>query len=106
LAEHGDDGSISRRIDDWAYFDDAKSADAFASWAVKNGFFIEKTSAPDGETNDQYGLQLFHMATAELSEVTRTTSRLMKKAEELGGTYDGWETSVEKAESTGPSAAG
>ena len=53
------------------------------------------------DADGDYGIQIYHDAQPELQVITTTTQLLRDKAEELGGSYDGWETRVET-----PSAGG
>ena len=55
---------------------------------------IQQSTEPEGD-DDDYDIQIFHDTQPELSLITATTQLLTAKAEELGGAYDGWETSVE-----------
>ena len=100
LKDHGDDPSVTRRIDHWLYFRESSGRDAFTTWALDNGFVIQHLSDPE-DANGDYGIQIYHNARPELQVITVTTSLLWDKAQELGGNYDGWETSVES-----PSAGG
>jgi regulator of RNase E activity RraB len=100
LKDHGDDPSVTRRIDHWLYFRDSSGRDAFNAWALGNGFVIQNLSDPE-DVNGDYGIQIYHHARPELQVITSTTQLLWDSARELGGSYDGWETSVEN-----PSAGG
>jgi regulator of RNase E activity RraB len=93
LKGHGDDPSIARRIDHWLYFPQRTQRDRFATWAERNGFSVDNTS-DDGESEVKYGLQIYHTARPELQEISAMTRLLLRKAQELHGDYDGWETSV------------
>ena len=97
LKDHGDDPSVTRRIDHWVYFPDPSGRGAFTSWAVENGFMIQKLNDPE-DVNSDYGIQIYQDGRPELQVITATTELLWDKAEELGGRYDGWETSVEAAQ--------
>lgn len=94
LKDHGDDPSVRRRIDHWLYFPASSGRDAFTVWARENGFAIQHLTHPE-ESDGDYGIQIYHDARPELPVITATTQLLLDKAEELGGSYDGWETSVE-----------
>ena len=94
LKERGDDPSIPRRVDHWLYFPSAQQQDLAAQWAVENGFSIQDISDP-AEDSAEYELQIFHVTHPRLEEITSATALLQEKAEELGGSYDGWETQVE-----------
>ena len=100
LKGHGDDPSVVRRIDHWLYFPESSGRDALAAWALENGFMIQNSSDPEDADGD-YGIQIYHDARPELQAITATTQLLWDKAEELGGSYDGWETMVETPSSGG-----
>ncbi len=91
----GDDGTSVRQIDHWTYFDAEATARPFVDWAEKNGFVHDEEYS--GPADDgKYCVRLHHQGTLELSELTHHTIQLRRKAEQLGGDYDGWETPVEK----------
>lgn len=93
LKEHGDDGSASRLIDHWSYFPDQISPAPFISWATGQGFTHDlkhSGSCDDG----RYCVRLSHNGTTKLADITHRTIALRRKASELGGDYDGWETPV------------
>lgn len=95
LAKSGDDPSIERRIDHWVYFPDATSAQPFVDWAVKEGFSHDADlSGPDD--NGRYCVRLHHVGPARQRAISNRTIALRRQADELGGEYDGWETSVER----------
>lgn len=94
----GDDGSQARQIDHWCYFDSDHAARRFIVWAVENGF--EHDAEGSGRDEDgRYRVRLRHSGTLEISDITHYTITLRRKAEELGGEYDGWETPVIRAQS-------
>jgi regulator of RNase E activity RraB len=96
LKDHGDDRSVTRRIDHWLYFPESSGRDVFTSWALENGFMIQNLSDPEDAEGD-YGIQIYHNVRPELQVISATTQLLWEKAAELGGSYDGWETSVENS---------
>jgi hypothetical protein len=91
----GDSGTVERQIDHWTYFDNETSARPFIEWAEKNGFVHDAKYPSIGE-DGKYCVRLHHRGTLELRELTHQTIQLNRKAEELGGDYDGWETPVER----------
>ncbi|HYC58982.1 MAG TPA: DUF695 domain-containing protein [Thermoanaerobaculia bacterium] len=94
LKGRGDDPSVTRRIDHWLYFPASSDRGAFTVWARESGFAIQHLTDPEDADGD-YGIQIYHDARPELPIITATTQLLLDKAKELGGNYDGWETSVE-----------
>jgi hypothetical protein len=93
--ERGDPGTAMRQIDHWTYFDNEASARTFVEWAEKNGFANDAEYSGVRE-DSKYCVRLHHRGTLELRDLTHHTIQLRRKAEELGGDYDGWETPVEK----------
>ena len=94
LQEEGDPLDKERRIDHLAYFDDTQGADSFKSWLEEEGFDVDWVSDPEDE-DDLFGISFSHACRPMLGEVTHHTHRLFNKAEELGGRYNGWGTTVE-----------
>ena len=93
LAERGDDPDAVRQVDHWAYFKSAAQQAAFRRWLEAEGYDLH---AADDEVPGEYPVRFFHRSTVRLAEISGHTVALARKARELGGTYDGWETSVEK----------
>jgi hypothetical protein len=91
LQEEGDDGTASRQVDHWAYFSSQAAADSFSNWVHERGYVLVSTDiADDGEIC----VCFWHRGTIELADITSHTITLCRKANELGGNYDGWETPV------------
>lgn len=97
LQSRGDDPTIPRAIEHWAYFSTFETRESFIAWATGSGFEIVDRPEPDSPPN--FGVVISAIGTPTLEEITRTTIGLLHKAQEFHGTYDGWETSVEKKSS-------
>ncbi|MDX1499504.1 MAG: DUF695 domain-containing protein [Woeseiaceae bacterium] len=95
LREEGDDDTIPRRIDHWAYFARKSDAEAYAEWLAAEGFGLECLRRTKPLVGD-WQLKFFRSDRPELYSINRVTCRLRQKLTELNGDYDGWETSVEK----------
>ncbi len=93
LQEEGDPLETARKVDHLAYFDDARGADKFKAWLEDEGFDIDWVSKP--EDDDLMGISFSHACRPVLGDVTHHTHKLFNKAEELGGHYNGWGTTVE-----------
>jgi regulator of RNase E activity RraB len=94
LLEHGDPLTKPRRVDHWVYFPDAAARDAFVRAAAGRNFDAVK---PFAEQEDGvYGVRLFRIDSVQLDEIHEVTMTLVELAEQHGGDYDGWETSVER----------
>lgn len=103
LAEQGDDASLPRPIEHWAYFRSPEARAAFASQATAQGFAITGEHQSDEGENEQeeaeefpYGLVFKREDVAEWHAINDVTLALEELAEEHGGYYDGWESPVTK----------
>lgn len=93
LVEEGDKKDKKRPVSHWAYFKSKEAADKFAIWAKEQNY----TSIDvDNEKKGEYSVNFTHVGTMHLTDITSHTITSNRKAKELGGEYDGWETSVEK----------
>lgn len=96
LREHNDDGSASRRVDHWVYFPTSVREEEFCAWLTEHGYEnVKRDPTKDGQTRVCFS----HEGTLELTAITSHTIALRRKASELGGDYDGWETPVMANES-------
>lgn len=93
LAEAGDIADTEREIRHWAYFPTRAGCDAFASW-VNAGQYQLLYQGKDAE-GDELLVNFSHIGSVNLWDITAHTVNANRKARELGGRYDGWETSVE-----------
>lgn len=93
LAGNGDLAYKVRRVDHWAYFPSRERADAFATWAIKNGFSDVELEALE-DSSGEFVVRSSHEGTMIPGDITLITKKLDQKARELGGMYDGWETAV------------
>lgn len=92
LTENGDVADKSREVNHWAYFPTADAAKAFANWVSVNKYLlIEETKVEEG-----FGVHYSHRGTMLLHDITHYSILSARKARELGGDYDGWETSIER----------
>jgi len=93
LENRGDAVSQPRKVEHWAYFKDEASASAFAQWAAGDRFTL--AAKPAQKTQDgTYRVRLFHHGTMQIDDISSHTIALRRKAAELGGEYDGWESPV------------
>lgn len=102
--KEGDDESVSRRIAHWAYFEEEWKANQFAQWAKDQGYRVEPP-ADTGDGDRKYMIQFSHEGTLHLNDITSHTIALRRKASELNGDYDGWETPVCKNQDDAREAA-
>jgi hypothetical protein len=94
LTKQGDDGSMSRRVEHWAYFPSSGGAEQFSLWVQGQGYELGDVSTTD---DGQQCVRFFHNGSCQLPEITSRTIALRRQASDLGGDYDGWETPVCKA---------
>jgi uncharacterized protein (TIGR01619 family) len=95
LVKAGDDLSKPRQVDHWLYFKTEADRDKFILYSSKQNFKVEsKKYAKDSELH--YQLQISRTDKVDLGSITKITAVLRKKAVELNGDYDGWETFVIK----------
>jgi hypothetical protein len=97
LRKEGDDATISRQIQHWAYFPERTDADRFAAWAGEQGYRVNPVSEAK---NGQFAVSYFHEGTMELTDITSHSIRSNRAAKEFRGSYDGWETPVCKGGAT------
>jgi hypothetical protein len=91
LMRKGDDGTASRPIEHWASFPSAEIAKGYSEWLGTEGYGVDRIEVRD---DGSHGVHFTHEGTVQLSEITRHTIALQRKAMEMQGEYDGWETPV------------
>jgi hypothetical protein len=94
LEEKGDRLDLPRRVDHWAYFRSAAARDAFVADALSEGFELQAVW-DDGPDKHPHAAQLHRVDAVNLDHIHGVTMTLFELAARHGGTYDGWETSVE-----------
>lgn len=91
LERHDDAHEIPRPVSHWSYFATSAARDAFVRDAAKQGFELVgklKSKRP--------GAQISRVDIVELDHLHDVVMTLIELAEQHGGEYDGWETSVEQ----------
>jgi hypothetical protein len=94
LKKSGDTPSKPREVFHWAYFLEMKTALNYGEWAQSNQYKL--ISVENTSDKKKVGVRFSHIGTMVLEDITHHTIGLNRKAKELKGDYDGWETSVEK----------
>jgi hypothetical protein len=94
LEEHGDDHSQARTIDHVALIPAGVAQKQFTAWLKERGYDLQSVE-PTEESIIRF--EFTHEGTVELTEISSHSIALRRKAEELGGDYDGWGTSVCKS---------
>lgn len=95
LQKGGDDLTKSRQVDHWLYFSNEKNRNLFEKLITQNGFKIEikeKIDNPD----KPFKLHISRNDKVDPESISKITLELRKKAKELEGDYDGWETYIVK----------
>jgi hypothetical protein len=95
LRSNGDGCEHPRRIDHWAYFPDRKAAGQFSAWIAEQGFTVERIERSN-ETANPYQIRFHRTDTPCAGDFTNANILLRRKAKDLNGTYDGWETIIVK----------
>ena len=95
LEQNGDVGTLPRSIDHWADFSSHDSAVQFSQWIQQNAY---SPQGIDTENDGIFRVQFRHEGPVTLADITSHTIALRRKVSELGGEYDGWETTVCKPE--------
>lgn len=94
LSENGDIKEIKREIMHWAYFPNESSSNKFTGWVKSENYTVHFVGEEEG--GSEYLAKYSHVGTMNLGDITSHTIKSNRKARELGGRYDGWETSVER----------
>lgn len=95
LADNEDNPGIERDVFHWAYFEGALEANQFAAWAKSQKYIAEDPIKE--EEGERLLVKFVSFGSMQLGDITSHTIGANRKARELGGEYDGWETSVEKS---------
>ena len=94
LSEDGDIKENEREVMHWAYFPNESMCNAFTSWVKQENYVVHYSGKE--EEGSEYLTKYSHTGTMNLGDITNHTIKSNRKARELGGRYDGWETSVER----------
>ncbi|MES0490246.1 MAG: DUF695 domain-containing protein [Leptospirales bacterium] len=94
LLEAGDIRDRLREVFHWAGFDSDESASDFQAWLEDNS--MNPISTEKEETRNRYIVHYSHTGTMDISDLMIYTLGSNRKASELGGTYEGWETTAVK----------
>lgn len=95
LQKGGDDLTKSRQIDHWLYFSNEKNRNLFEKLITQNGFKIETKEKIDDQ-DKPFKLHISRNDKVDSESISKITLELRKKAKELEGDYDGWETYIVK----------
>ncbi len=95
LEKEGDKLIKPRQVDHWLYFKTVQDRNCITQFVLQNNFKIENKSYSK-ESDYPFGLQISRKDKVDLDRITEITLMLRKQALKCHGTYDGWETFVEK----------
>lgn len=95
LMNAGDKLTKQRPIDHWLYFKNKIGRDSFIKYVETKGFKIVGTDYVK-DAALPYQLHLSHTSSIDLGILSSLTLQMRKKAKELEGEYDGWESMVVK----------
>ena len=94
LADEGDVLAKPRRVDHWAHFPTAEGRDRWVQAVQQAGFELQRAAKVEN-AELPFGAQVYRSDSVELTHVHDVVMELVELAEQEGGDYDGWETSVE-----------
>jgi len=95
LSKAGDDLSKPRQTDHWLYFGTEADREAFVKYALEEKFKVEGKEYRE-KADLHYQLHLSRTDMVDVGSISAITLKLRRKAKELNGKYDGWETFVIK----------
>ena len=97
LEKEGDRPAIPRPVHHWAYFKSDDGRARFVATAKGMGFSADTQDASE-EADSEYpfGVMLARTDRVDWDTINHLTIELHRLAAALDGSYDGWETSVEK----------
>lgn len=95
LEEAGDKLIKKRRVDHWLYFKTETDLKKCETEVAKLDFTIQFSGANE-KSELPYELQIWRNDKVDIGSIYPITSQLRKLAKTNHGTYDGWETSVQK----------
>lgn len=95
LQQAGDNLQKPRQVDHWLYFKTELGREQFVVFATKEKFKIENKQIIK-DASLQYQLHISREDRVDPDSISSITIELRKKARQLNGDYDGWETFVVK----------
>jgi regulator of RNase E activity RraB len=97
LEKQGDPLTAPRPVSHWAYFPSAQKRTEFVTRVKPKGFKVtDESENDDPAAKYRYGVTLERTDRVDWQSINEVTLELFDLAQELGGEYDGWETTVEK----------
>lgn len=94
MGNNGDHLQTAREIKHWLYFENQKSREDFKSQIDPNIYRIIEENELEEDSKFPFQLIISHTSAVEFETISQYTTELLKKAIEVGGDYDGWESPV------------
>jgi uncharacterized protein (TIGR01619 family) len=95
LEKHGDCLDKPRPVSHWLYFPTSEARSQFAAEAARNGFTVtDQADSAKHSPESPFGITVERTDAVQLDAITAVTMELCRLAEQYGGDYDGWETSL------------
>ena len=95
LLAAGDNLTKARQVVHWIYFSNVNDRDLYEKSIVSSGFEIEGKEKIDN-SDKPYVLQISRTDKVDPESINKVTIDLKRKAKQMNGDYDGWETSIVK----------
>lgn len=95
LVSHGDELTKKRPVFHWMYFKSDSDRNKLLKSIESDNFAIVNKSHDDSYEYS-YGLQISRVDKVDLNSVDGYVLKLWSLTNDVGGDYDGWETSIEK----------
>lgn len=96
LKKGGDNLTKEREVFHWIYFKSESDREKFLEKIKNDNFLIVDKGSDNSWGEFAYRLQLKRVDKVDQNSVDEYVIYLWKLANEIGGEYDGWETSIEK----------
>lgn len=93
LQKAGDKLQKPRQVDHWIYFKSETDREQFISFVLKENYKVQKKEHRQNSPLP-FALQISRVDRVDADSISLVTSMLRKKAKELFGDYNGWETVV------------
>lgn len=94
LVEKGDDLHVARRIDHLSIFKSKHAATAYSEWAMTEGYDVDPIRKEGPLFAKTYNVETHNETAVTVYAINPHSLGHHRKAVELGGTYDGWGTTV------------
>lgn len=90
LKKNGDDHSIVRKVQHWAFFPTDDQRQGFLNTVLTEGFTLD--SEFSAKSDNPFAICLHKDQSVVPERIDESTLLLFRLCEKWGGTYDGWET--------------